>query len=218
MKILYLEDDIVLAETVEEYLLDEGFEVDTVYDGEEALENIYKKRYDLLLLDVNVPSINGFELLKILRDANILTSAIFTTSLNSIDDLSKGYSVGADDYLKKPFILKELLFRIHALLKREYKLQNDIITLSHDTIFNTQTNELFIKKTRISLNLKETLLLKLFLKHKNECISFETIFQNVWSYDEIHSDMSLRTYIKTLRKHLGKERILSIKKVGYKFV
>lgn len=218
MRILYLEDDMILVETVEEYLQDEGFDVDTVYDGEKALESIYAQSYDLLLLDVNVPSINGFELLKILRDADISTPAIFITSLNSIEDLSQGYSVGADDYVKKPFILKELLFRIHALLKREYKSQNEIITLSQDTNFNTQTNELHVANKKISLNPKETLLLKLFLKHQNECITFQTIFQHVWSYEENHSDMSLRTYIKTLRKYLGKERILSMKKVGYKFV
>lgn len=218
MRILYLEDDITLSETVEEYLSDEGFEVYSVYDGDEALDVIYTKNFDLLLLDVNVPGINGFELLKDLRAANVLTPAIFTTSLNSIDDLSEGYSVGADDYVKKPFLLKELLFRINALLKREFKSQSEIIKVSKNTNFNTLTNELIINNEIISINPKESLLLKLFLKHKNECVTFENIFQNVWSYDEEHSDMSLRTYIKNLRKHIGKEHIISIKKVGYKFV
>ncbi len=218
MKILYLEDDVTLSETVEEYLEDEGFEVYSVYDGDEALDIIYTQNFDLLLLDVNVPGINGFELLKDLREANVLTPAIFTTSLNSIDDLSKGYLVGADDYLKKPFLLKELLFRVNALLKREFKSQSEIVQVSPTTEFNTRTNELIVSGNAVSINPKESLLLKLFLKQKNQCVTFETIFQNVWSYDEEHSDMSLRTYIKNLRKHLGKEHIISIKKVGYKFV
>jgi len=218
MKILYLEDDIDLSQTVEEYLSEEGFEVCSVYDGDEALDTIYTKNFDLLLLDVNVPGINGFELLNDLRVADIFTPAIFTTSLNSIDDLSKGYSVGADDYLKKPFLLKELVFRINAILKREFKSKNELIEISKDITFNTQINELIIKSDRISINPKESALLKLFLKHKNECVTFENIFQNVWSYEEEHSDMSLRTYIKNLRKHLGREHIVSIKKVGYKFV
>ncbi len=218
MKILYLEDDANLSETVEEFLNDEGFDVVAVYDGEEALETIYKYNFDMLLLDVNVPQINGFELLKELRSAGISTPAIFTTSLNSIDDLSNGYNSGADDYIKKPFALKELLFRIKALFKREFKIQSELIRITKEIDFNTYTNELIYDKKTILLNPKEVLLLKLLLKYKNECVTFENIYQSVWSYDETHSEMSLRTYIKNLRKHIGKENILSIKKVGYKLV
>ena len=218
MKILYLEDDITLSETVEEFLNDEGFDIVSVYDGKEALETVYKQNFDMFLLDVNVPQINGFELLKELREAGISTPAIFTTSLNSIDDLSQGYNSGADDYIKKPFALKELLFRIKALLKREFKAQDILAYITNDIYFNTQINELVIENKTVLLNPKEILLLKLLLKHKNQCVTFENIYQNVWSYDEIHSDMSLRTYIKNLRKHIGKENILSIKKVGYKLV
>jgi len=218
MKILYLEDDLNLSQTVQEYLEDDGFDVVCVYDGEEALDAIYKEYFDLLLLDVNVPKINGFKLLKELRDAEITTPAIFITSLNSINDLCDGYDAGADDYVKKPFALKELVFRIRALLKREFKSQNESINISPNTYFNTQKNELYIDEKKVSINPKEVLLLKLLLKQKNEAVSFESIYQNVWTYDEKHSELSLRTYIKNLRKHLGKERILSIKKVGYKLV
>lgn len=218
MNILYLEDDIDLSQTVEEFLIDEGLHVVCVYDGQEALDTIYKENFDMLLLDVNVPKINGFDLLKELRNADILTPAIFTTSLNSIDDLSLGYDCGADDYIKKPFALKELLFRIKALLKREFKAQNKIIKITQDISFDTNENELIKENKKILLNPKEILLLKLLLKHKHECVSFQNIYQNVWSFDEMHSEMSLRTYIKNLRKYLGKEKILSIKKVGYKLV
>ena len=142
MKILYLEDDIDLSQTVEEFLIDAGLDVICVYDGEEALEIIYKENFDMFLLDVNVPNISGFELLKELRDANITTPAIFTTSLNSIDDLSLGYDSGADDYVKKPFALKELLFRIKALLKREFKAQSQLIEITKEINFDTNKNEL----------------------------------------------------------------------------
>jgi DNA-binding response OmpR family regulator len=218
MKILYLEDDITLSETVAEFLSDEGFELVCVYDGEEALEAVYKESFDMLLLDVNVPHINGFKLLQELRFANIVTPAIFSTSLKSIDDLSSGYNAGADDYIKKPFVLKELLFRIKALLKREFKTQSEVTQVTQEIYFNTLTHELMLHERKVLLHPKEVLLLKLLLKHKNECVSFEHIYQNVWSFEAVHSDMSLRTYIKNLRKHLGKETILSIKKVGYKFV
>ena len=166
----------------------------------------------------SVPSINGFKLLKSLRDANIQTPAIFTTSLSGIDNLTNGYDSGADDYIKKPFVLKELLMRTKALLKREFKTSNSELEISDNILFNTHTNELVIDNKLVQIHQKELLLLKLLLKHKNESVSFETIYQNVWSFDETHSEMSIRTYIKNLRKYLGKEKILSIKKVGYTLV
>lgn len=218
MKILYLEDDITLSDTIAEFLSEEGFKVTSVYDGEEALEQSYKESFDLFLFDVNVPKINGFKLLHELREAGILTPAIFTTSLKGIDDLSTGYESGADDYIKKPFALRELLFRIKALLKREFKSQNEITKIGDEAKFNTFTNELYIADKKTPLNPKESLLLKLLLKHQNECVLLEDIYCELWSHDEPPSDMSLRTYIKNLRKLIGKERIISIKKVGYRLV
>lgn len=218
MKILYLEDDLNLSQTVEEFLKDEGFDVVCAYDGDEALEAVYTAKFDLFLLDVNVPQIDGFKLLKELRDADIFTPAIFITSLKSINDLSLGYESGADDYIKKPFALKELLLRINALLKREYKAQEQLLSINDETDFNIYSNELIKDTQKIMLNQKESLLLKLLLKHKNECVSFESIYQNVWHFNESHSYMSLRTYIKNLRKHIGKEHIQSIKNFGYRLV
>jgi len=218
MKILYLEDDLNLSQTVEEFLKEEGFDVVCVYDGDEALEAVYTAKFDLFLLDVNVPQIDGFKLLKELRDADIFTPAIFITSLKSINDLSFGYESGADDYIKKPFALKELLLRVNALLKREYKAQEQLLSINDETDFNIYSNELIKDRQKITLNQKESLLLKLLLKHKNECVSFESIYQNVWQFNENHSYMSLRTYIKNLRKHIGKEHIQSIKNFGYKLV
>lgn len=218
MKILYLEDDVNLSQAVKELLYEEGFDTVCVYDGEEALETIYRENFDIFLLDVNVPKLNGFQLLKDLRDANISTPAIFTTSFNSINDLANGYNSGADDYLKKPFELEELLFRIKALLKREYKNKEDLLLITKGVYFNTQTDTLIVNGKTVLLHLKEILLLKLLLKSKNKCVSFENIYQNVWSSENTYSEMSLRTYVKNLRKHIGKESIFSIKKVGYKLV
>ena len=218
MKILYLEDDIDLSDTVKEFLEEEGFSVVCAYDGEEALEIIYKENFDILILDVNVPNINGFTLLKSLRDADVQTPAIFTTSLSGIDNLTEGYDAGADDYIKKPFLLKELLIRTKALLKREFRNADSELKISDNIVFDTHENKLLIDKEIVPLHQKELLLLKLLLKHKNESVSFENIFQNVWSFDETHSELSIRTYIKNLRKYLGKDTILSIKKVGYKLV
>jgi len=217
MKILYLEDDINLSATIEEFLEDEGFDVVCAYDGEETLEKLYKENFDLLILDVQVPYIDGFELLKSLRDSGDKTPAIFTTSRNSIEDLTVGYDVGADDYIKKPFVLKELLLRIKALFKREYKSSDDTIKIDKDMSYNINLQQLKIEDKIYTLNHKESELLKLLLKYKNSCVTFETIFQTIWSYEESHSEQSLRTYIKNIRKLIGKDRIKSIKKQGYMF-
>ncbi|MBN2782589.1 MAG: response regulator transcription factor [Campylobacterales bacterium] len=215
MKILYLEDDLDLSETITEFLEDEGFEVVCVDDGQKALNTLYKQNFDLLILDVQVPKLNGFELLKSLRDADILVPAIFTTSRNSIDDLSKGYEIGADDYIKKPFMLKELLFRIKAILKREYKAIENILHIDANTTLDTSTHKLTTSEATYSLNPKENELLKLLLSHKNQCVSYELIFENVWGFEKEHNEASLRTYIKNLRKYLGKDSIKSVKKQGY---
>ncbi len=218
MKILYLEDDLNLSQTVEEYLNENGFEVVCVYDGDEALDLLYSSNFDLLIFDVQVPNLDGFSLLKLLREANIKTPAIFTTSRNTIDDLSLGYDVGADDYLKKPFALKELHLRIKAILKREYGMSQSIIKISDSVSFNTNTQKIYLNGTPYEINQKESELLKLLIKHNNSCVVFDTIFETVWSFDETHSEQSLRTYIKNLRKILGKDKIISIKTKGYMFV
>jgi len=218
VKILYLEDDVNLSETIQEFLEEEDFEVVAVYDGEEALEKLYTTHFDLLLLDVQVPKVNGFDLLQSLRQSDILTPAIFTTSLNSIDNLTTGYDVGADDYIKKPFALKELLLRIKALLKREYKISDSSIQIDAYTTYNTHTHQIVKNKEIFTLNTKESKLLHILLQHINNCVTFESLFTSVWTFDEVHSEQSLRTYIKNLRKYVGKERIVSMKKQGYMFV
>ncbi len=216
-KILLLEDDMNLSETVKEYLEDEGFEVDTAYNSDEAYEKIYENSYDILLLDVMVPGINGFEILKKVRKENNIP-AIFITSLNSVDDLEKGYKSGCDDYIRKPFALKELKLRIETLLKREFDTKENFVKIDDNFTFDLNSSELFKDNKTVPLNQKEKRLLKLFLKNKNRVISHEEIYNSLWDYEETASDSSLRTYIKNLRKILGKDKILSIKKHGYKFI
>ncbi len=215
-RVLLLEDDTNLSETIKEYLEDEGYEVDAVYDSQEALDRIYEKSYDILLFDVMVPGMDGFELLKKVRKKSD-APAIFITSLNSVENLEKGYESGCDDYIRKPFALKELLIRMESLLKKEFG-KNERVVIDKDIYYDTEQDRLFVKNEPVNLNHKEKKLLKLFLKHPNEPLSHEKIYQYLWDYDENPSDMALRTYIKNLRKHLGKERIESIKRYGYKFI
>nr|WP_231988951.1 response regulator transcription factor [Nitratiruptor tergarcus] len=215
-KLLLLEDDLNLSETIAEYLEDEGFEVEQTFTSDEALEKVYEHNYDLLLLDVMVPGIDGFTLLKKLRQKSD-APAIFITSLDSVENLEKGYESGCDDYIRKPFALKELKLRIETLLKRSFDTKEEKIPIDEKSYFDIKSNQLFVNETPVNLNQKEIKLLKLFLKHPNEQISHEKIYETLWEYDETPSDMALRTYIKNLRKYLGKEKIESIKRYGYKF-
>jgi len=217
-KIFLLEDDANLNETVTEFLEEEGHTVITTYDGYEAQEKLYESKYDLLLLDVNTPGINGFELLKEAREGDVSAPAIFITSLDSVDDLERGFDSGCDDYIRKPFSLKELKIRVETLLKRGFFHQfKEYITIGDNVSYDTQNNELLIDGALVSLGHKESMLLKLFMKHEDEVIHHERIYQHLWDFDEEPSDTALRTYIKNLRKLIGKESIVSIKKQGYKF-
>jgi len=218
-KILLLEDDITLNETIAEYLNELDYDVHSVEDGVEALDKIYENSYDILLLDVKVPQMNGFDLLKEVRNRNISTPAIFITSLNSINDLSLGYESGCDDYIRKPFALKELHMRVETILKREFFHNNsEKIIIGDDTHYSINSNILYVKDQKVTLNNKESKLLKFFLQNQDQVLSHSRIYDTLWEYDETYSEASLRTYIKNLRKILGKEKIVSIKKQGYKFI
>ncbi len=217
-KILLLEDDYNLSETVCEYFEEEGFDVVCVYDGDDALSKIYEQNFDLLLLDVNVPKKSGFEVLKEVRAIGKTTPAIFITSLNSMSSLEEGFTSGCDDYIRKPFELKELQLRVQTLIKKEFSKKNEVVEISPNVTFNTISNELKSNNEEIKLNLKELKLLKFFLQNPNELLSHDRIYDFVWDYDEEYSDNSLRTYIKNLRKILGKDKIVSFKKLGYRFI
>ena len=217
-KILLLEDDANLNETVTEFLEDEGYEVVSVYDGHEAQEKLYESKYDLLLLDINVPGINGLELLKESREEGIVAPAIFITSMDSVDDLERGFKSGCDDYIRKPFALKELKIRVETLLKRGFFHEaKELIEIDENIFYDSKNAELVIDGQSVSLGNKESRLLKLFVKKEGEVLAHERIYAHLWDYDEEPSDTALRTYIKNLRKIIGKDRIVSIKKQGYKF-
>jgi len=218
-KILLLEDDANLNETVTEFLTEQGHDVISVYDGYEAQEKLYESKYDLLLLDVNTPGINGFDLLKEAREQDVVAPAVFITSLDSVDDLEKGFDSGCDDYIRKPFALKELLIRVETLLKRGFFHDaKELLSISENVKYDIKNNELIVDDKTVSLGNKESMLLKLFMKTEGEVLAHERIYKHLWDFDEEPSDTALRTYIKNLRKIIGKECIVSIKKQGYKFI
>lgn len=218
-KILVLEDDMNLSEIVQEFLLDCGYDVDLVGDAEAALDLAYEKHYDLWILDVKVPLGDGFSLLKELREAGKATPAIFLTSLNTADDLKEGFEAGCDDYIKKPFELTELKLRVENILKRDFAHKNeDFEELGSGLKFALNSHILYKNDKALTLPGKETRLLILLLQHKNAFVSVERIFDELWEYGEEPSEMSLRAYVKNLRKLLGKDSIINQRGRGYCYV
>lgn len=216
MKILLLEDDLILNEIIEEFLDSLEYEVVSVYDGLKASEYIYDENFDLLILDVNVPNLTGFEFLKNLRDNNITTPAIFITSLSSVEDMEEGFKAGADDYLKKPFELKELELRINNI-KRLLHLEEDEIIIDENIRFNTKLNFVDNDSIKTKLPLKEAQILKYLANNTNRCVSQDELSSNIWSYEGSPTSSTIRTYIKNIRKIIGDEYIETIKGVGYRF-
>jgi two-component system, OmpR family, response regulator len=217
MKILLLEDDILLNEIMEEHLQNKGYEVISAYSGDEAQELIYSQKFDLFLFDVNVPVVNGFDLLKNARKNDIKTPAIFLTSLNMVDDIEKGFDSGCDDYVKKPVELKELDIRINNIKRLFNILPDEIIKISPN-IYLDRLN-LFIKKDKKEIHLakKECEILLYLINNNNKTVSIEELSTNVWSYEDSPNASTVRTYIKNLRKILGEEFISNTRGVGYRF-
>lgn len=213
MKILLLEDDIILSEILFEHLSEQGYEITLAYDGEDAYDKILSNSYDLLLFDVNVPTLDGFTLLKLLKEQSISTPTIFITSLDSANDLKKGFDLGCDDYLKKPFELIELDSRINYILK---SLQSSKIVIDEKRHLDRLSYELVNEDKRIKLSNKEFKIIEYFLKHCESIISHQELIANIWQDSQIPSEATIRTYIKNIRALLGKDFITTIKGVGYR--
>lgn len=208
IKLLLLEDDPNLSKTLIKYLERNGYEVDWAKNGEEASELSYDNSYDLYLFDINVPLINGINLLSDLRNAEDQTPTIIISALVDIESVTNGFIAGADDYLKKPFDPEELLVRIQAKtagLKKILKFQNFKIDLQNDTVYK-DGDELFLGQVQKSI------LLTLIKNHPNPVTKEELLLLH-----ENPSDIALRVNITKLKKSLG-VNIENIRGVGYKVI
>lgn len=216
--LLLLEDDVTLHETLREYLEEEGFDVVGVFDGETAEDRLYEQTFDLLILDVNVPRKNGFEVLRDARGRGVETPALFLTTRDADADVEAGFQSGADDYVRKPFSLKELLLRVQSMLRRRFSHPADErMGLGDGLAFDLQSGQLYRNGGVVRLADKPRKLLGLLLQYRGEVVTHEVIIEHLWGFDESPSDDALRTYVKTLRNELGKERIVSHKRTGYQF-
>ena len=218
-QILLVEDDETLSELINEYLSEQGYDVTVCADAKAALDTAYERNFDILILDVKLPKGDGFSLLRELRRLGNDAPAIFTTSLNALQDLEIGYKSGCDDYLKKPYELKELLLRIQILIKRKFSHVNDeFIELNGGYKFYPSSKTLRQNGQIVNLSNKESELLALFLENKNALLSKEAIFEKIWNYGEEPSELSLRVYVKNLRRILGKDAIINRRGDGYTYV
>ena len=217
MKILLLEDDALLSKILTKHLsLD--YEVTPVYDGDTALETVEEKKFDLLILDSNVPGTTGLELIKELRSYNDTTPIIMITAYQDTIHLKKAFTHGCNDYIKKPFELDELDMRI-ANITRTFNIeQNQLIQVSKDILFDALNNQITKDNKMFSLAKKESELLNYLATNRTRTVSKEELTQNLWTYETMPSDATLRVYIRNLRALIGKESIETIRGMGYRLV
>lgn len=206
MKILLMEDDLILGETIEEMLTEAHYQVDWVKDGEEAADASFDHRYDLYILDINVPKISGLQLLEDLRSAGDETSVIFISALSDIATISKGFTLGAEDYIKKPFFPEELLVRIQAKMAKKQKS-----IFFGEIEFNPLTQE--VKKDNHLITLGEVQLpfLQLFIENIGKTLTKESLFDLM----DHPSDSALRVAINKLKNTTGWD-IQNVRGIGYR--
>ena len=214
MKILLLEDDTLFNETLEDFLEEEGFEVDTALDPYTALDLAYEHKFDLYLFDVNLPYESGFNLLEKLRHAGDNTPTIFLTSRDDKASMVQGFGVGADDYMKKPIDLDELHLRIMALLRRQ--IRSDKLVLG-SYIMDCNAKKLYQEELLLNVTSKAVELLLLLYLAKGEVVTMEKIESELWHSNEESSLGAIRVYITSLKKFFP-TAIENIRGVGYRLI
>jgi DNA-binding response OmpR family regulator len=217
MRLLLLEDDVDYKQTIKEYLESLGYAVDDFEDGEEALSAIYENKYHILILDIRVPKLNGYELVKILRQENNSTPVIYITSLTDINNLSLGYELGCNDYIKKPFSPKELKYRIEQLIKLFYGNNTKILPLNSGFSYDLVKQELYDKGKVVALTQKENEVVFCLISSKNQFVSMETLRSEVWE-DRYICESDIRVCIKKIRDKTTKDFICNQRGIGYKIV
>ena len=217
MKILLIEDDSILNETITGYLKLKGNEVIDLEDGMDAINVIDKSNFDLYIVDINIPHINGLEIVKYIRNKDIATPIIMITASMELDRFKTAYANGCDDYIKKPFYLEELNIRISKLISKS-KNKDTLIKISDSVTYDSEYEELNVNGVAKRLRKKEKRLLNLFLKNINKILTTEKIENYVWE-NEIKDSYPLRQLVNDLRKHFdnGENFIFSHRGEGYKF-
>lgn len=201
MRLLYAEDEEDLNKVVTKKLTEEGFSVDSCFDGREAIDNVQFTEYDAAILDIMMPHADGFAVLKELRKLKKNTPVLFLTARDSIEDRVTGLGSGANDYLVKPFSFEELLARIRVLTREKHGLTENILSIA-DLSLNLSSHTVTRGGTEISLTSKEYQLLEYLLYNKEKVLSREKIENHIWNYDYEGGTNVIDVYIRYLRKKI----------------
>lgn len=202
MRILIVEDEISLAEAVTAILKKEQYFVDAVYDGRDGLDYALSGIYDLILLDIMLPKMNGLDVLKEIRKNNISTPVMLLTARSEVNDKIKGLDCGADDYLTKPFNKGELLARVRALTRRKGEIPSNELVFG-DLTLNQSTYELICGTLSVKLGAKEFKIMQMLMFAPKNIISKDEFIEKIWGYDSEAEYNSIEVYISFLRKKLG---------------
>lgn len=213
MKVLLLEDEYMLRVSITEFLEDIGFEVVGFSNGNHAFDAVYETQFDLYLLDVNVPGMNGFDLLRTLRKEGNKIPAIFLTSMVNVDNLQEGYKSGCCDYIRKPFDLTELQLRIMHALKDYYHNGDNLLDFGEGLVYDTEKFILSHSGNDITLSKTEKEILGVLLKHQNQIVSVAMFQDEIWG--EYVDPANIRVQINNLRKKLPIEIIQNRRGLGY---
>ncbi|MEQ8474175.1 MAG: response regulator transcription factor [Marinoscillum sp.] len=220
-KLLFLEDEPSLARIVSESLTSADFSVTHVLNGQEGLNLFHNSHFDICVVDVMMPELDGLTFVKELRKTNKKVPIIFLTAKSMTEDVVKGYKEGGNDYLKKPFSLEELILRIKELLKRTYGEPQSELPIGHYLFYPVQQelwlNDQFITK----LSYRETQLLHLLAQHKDQVLDRKICLLELWGDDSFFQARTMDVYISKLRKHLSQDQnveIMNVRGVGYKLI
>jgi DNA-binding response OmpR family regulator len=212
MKVLIAEDDRDFGNILSQYISISGFEVTLARDGKEAWEVFSTGKFDICVLDVMMPEMDGFTLAEKIKQANSEMPFIFLTAKSLKEDIVKGLKLGADDYITKPFDPEVLILRINNILKRAYTSVNDEYHLS-DTVLRFNTLELVCGKKKEKLTLKEAQLLRYFILNKNKILAREDILTEIWGEDDYFLGRSMDVFISRLRKYVSDDTGIDIRTV-----
>jgi two-component system response regulator MprA len=218
-RILVVDDEPAVRRALERALRLERYEVDLAADGREALDTLAERAADAVILDVSMPDVDGLEVCRRLRAAGDHTPILMLTARDAIDDRVKGLDVGADDYLVKPFALRELQARLRALLRRASEDSDGEVLRYADLVLDPVAHEVRRGDRLVDLSKTEFLLLELFMKHPRQVLTRSTIFENVWGYDFGPTSNALGVYMGYLRRKTeegGEPRLLhTVRGIGY---
>ena len=221
MRILIVEDEIRLAELVANRLKKEKYAVDISTDGEEGLYNALNDIYDLIILDIMLPKVNGIDILKEIKNNNISSKIIMLTAKSELDDKLLGFSEGANDYITKPFHIDEVVARVNAQLRINKKPNEDTISFG-DILLDLKNSNLINKNTNEKINIinKEFQLLEYFMNNPNQILSKDLIYDKVWGMDSESYSNNLEAYLSFIRKKLklldSRVTIKAVRNLGYR--